>query len=226
MVFTLQYAKSSTVRAISTSDPFLLPNLSFKETNPENLAARSDVKRFNVPIASMAIRAIPYSSNHNKPASGLGQTYFERRVKFYQINVLYHDLSLSECLYAEATSGSDVDIQLPNSCSRKEVVRTSKYLFDDFVVPNGFEIEDSEETVDDIGRQREQALSPWSAPSDEDALSINFEWLEKASCRTPSEHTATTTEDFDDVLQDLYDRIEYHETTGSPIVTTLYVRKA
>ena len=223
-VFTFQHPNPPTNHAISTLDPFRLPIVGLGREEFNSLAAHHDLGRAKLPIINVAMRAIPYGFNHTKPPSRLGQQYLDCGIKFYQLSVLFQDLSLSEHLYAEAAAGLDFEIRSPDSRIRKQLPKTPKVILDDFVVPDGFEDVDSEERLSEMSMEQspEEKLPSTHRLCDQEARSTSLKWLERKLHVTLSGSDAIVTEDFSEVLQDLYDKIKVKSAVEDRTMRTLY----
>ena len=221
MVYTLHSAESSTGPYIFASDPFLLPIDGPDESSLDN---RIGAKRTCSSITNIAIRALPYGFDHRNIGIGQGQLYLESAVKFFQSSVLYHDLSLSECLYAANITGSDLEVRLPGVNSRKRVLKTPKKVVDPFVVSDDFEAD--ELLHDDFRLPLEQASLITSDLSRREAWTINFNWLENALYEISGQSvvaTPTITGNFDEALQQVSHVIERQDREEIPTLKTLYV---
>ena len=170
------------------------------------------------------MRALPYGFDQRRIEHGLGQLYFESGVKFLQLTVLYRDLSLSECLYAEIVAGSDLDIQLPGISSREKIFKTPQKIVNAFVVSDDFEVE--EPLYGESRHPLEQASLTISEHHRKAAWTISCNWLEKLLCETPDRSTATATEGFSEALQQISHLIEGQDGNGIPTMETLYVENA
>lgn len=228
IVFTLQHPESSPDQALSISDPFLLPVAEWADGILGRQLTHLSVGLTSVPINSIALRTVSYGFTHKNPPSGLGQLYVESEIKFYQLNILFQDLSLSECLYAEAVAGLNLDIHLPSLQPQKGLPKSSAKVFDDFIVPDGSEDENSEAWFDDINAQRRMKLASRSRSAfpDDDARSIPFQSLDTKLGKMVAEYSTISMGDFAKVIMHLYDTIITKGAISDIVMETLYVKQA
>lgn len=221
--FTFQYARSSSNTAPSSSDPYLLP-LPNEGSDVLALRAKSLGSHRSSRISAIVIKAMNYESPKGSILSGLGKSYFENGVSFYQLSLLTNDLAVSECLYAEVQNGFKAELWPPNTISRLEIAKTPAKVFDDFVVPNGYVDRDYEDLSDNrIAEEESRAESRASLTVlNEDPCTISFEWLSNEIHDTLTD--ASPTMAFHENLDLLQNVIEDKVASGNPIMETLYVK--
>ena len=160
-----------------------------------------------------------YESPQGSSIYGLGKTYVDNDVEFYQLSLLTKDFTLLECLYAEVPTGFNAEVRPPKVVSRLEIAKTPAKVVSDFIVPNGYvdrEYEDSphnrtaEEESDSESRTSLAVLY-------EDPFTINFEWLENGTLTGPPLTIA-----FHEILESLQTGIEDKVVSGVSIME-LYV---
>lgn len=221
-VFTFQHSKSYSNLAQSSSDPYLLP---LPNDGPDVLAPRTNPygSHRNSRVTAVTLKAMKYESPWGSIPSGLGQSYFERDVAFYQLSLLTNDLALSECLYAELPKEFKTELCPPNTISRLEIAKTPAKVLSDFIVPNGYLDRDVEDLphdgTADEGSDTDSKAS--LAVLDEDPCTINFEWVENEIRGTLTSTSPTTA--FDRNLELLQNDIEEKVVLGVPTMETLYV---
>ena len=231
IVFTFQYIISSTDHAISASDPFLLPIMTWEIEDSGPLAAHGALNSRKPSITNLAIRPVSFDIKPKTTTSDLGRLCSEGEVRFYHISALTHDLSLVECLYTETATGSELTIDRPSTFSRRHfAAKTPKRVPDDFIVPDGHENSDLEGSLEEAdfewpGKREQEPLSR-SAVSNKEAWTIDFGWLDNGLRRTLSESSAKETESFNDVLQHIRITIKASGTADDSVIQNLYVRHA
>ena len=124
-----------------------------------------------------------YESPQGSGISGLGKTYVENDVAFYQLRLLSKDLTLLECLYAEVPTGFNAEVRPPDMISRLDIAKTPARIVSDFIVPDGYVDRDHEDsphnrTADEESDAEDRASL---AVLYKDPLTINFEWLENGT---------------------------------------------
>ena len=221
-VFTFHYAKSSTKLAHSASDPYLLPlpngdlDILALGTNPHVLDRSSR-------ISTIVLKVVEFQSPQGSIPSGLGQTYFESGVVFYQLSLLTNDLALLECLYAEIRNDFKAELRRPYTISRLGIAKTPAKVFSGFIVPNGYVDPEDEDLPQN--RTAEGELDTNERASDpvlhKDPCTINFEWLNNEI------HDALTgaapITDFQESLDIVQSKIDVKLAATVPTVETLYV---
>lgn len=212
-IFNIQHPTSSSGRAISTSDPCLLQLL----IEPEDLKT-SEIRCYSSNpkrrISALALRLVPFGFYNAGPPSGLGQLYVENDVTFYQLSIMFNDLSLSECLYWGAGAGLDLEIRPPDTRIQKGIVKTATKVPPDFIVPDGFEDQDSDDNLEETRPQLPTmgASSTLLEIASEDPWTISLEWLEEELHEVESSNGRA----FDEILEHLYDAIGDRCVGGSP----------
>ena len=165
-----------------------------------------------------------YESRRGSIQSGLGQTYLENDVAFYQLSLLTNDLTLSECLYAEVQNEFNVKMCPPNTFSRLGIAKTPAKILTDFIVPNGYldrDYEDSSE-IRTAGEESDAESRASLVVLKDDPCTISFEWLENEIHGTLIDTSATMA--FHKTLERLQNEIEDKVASGIPTMETLYVK--
>lgn len=196
--------------AISTSDPSLL-------TIPEAEVGTRTRKR----VSALALSIVPYGFYNTGPPSGLGQLYVGGKVTFYQLKILFNDLSVSECLYSESEATPDLEIHSPDTRIRKERVKTTEKVIDEFIVQDGIEEREPEDFPEGIS-QSSPIKSKSSAESHlacADPKTISFQRpVEEIYNSDPCDGEA-----FDLILEHLHEKVKEMNAEESPHLETLYV---
>ncbi|KAF6224199.1 hypothetical protein HO133_010774 [Letharia lupina] len=218
--FTFRYARSLSNLAPSASDPYLLP---LPKDGPDIMASRANHhgSHRSSRISAIILKAIKYESPKGSMVSGLGQTYLENDVAFYQLSLLTNDLALSECLYAEVQTDFKAELYPPKKISRSEIARTPAKVFSDFFVPNGFVDGDYEDSPHNGTAEKDSDVESRAnlAISKEDPCTLNFEWLENEIHSTLTE--APPAAAFHEVLDLLRNEVEDKAALGVPTMETL-----
>ena len=220
--FNFQYAKSSSDLAPSTSEPYLLrlPN-----DGPDALNLRANPRgSHRIRVSTIVLKALKYESPQGSILSGLGQTYFENNVVFYQLSVFTNDLALSECLYVEVQDESKVELCPPNTFSRLSIAKTPARLLDDFIVPDGYVDRDDEDSSQMRTAEKESYAESRADLEvlNEDPCTISFEWLENELHGILTD--ASPTPAFHENLELLQNEIEDKVASANPTMETLYVK--
>ena len=216
--FNIQHPTSSSVHAISTSDPCLFPILEEQKDlkTPLTLRYSSTLKPR---VSALALRVVPFGFYNAGPPTGLGQLYVEAKATFYQLSIIFNDLSLSECLYLGPGAGLDLEIRPPDTRTRKEIVKTTAMVFPDFIVPDGIEDQDCDDPPEEI-RSQLQTLGASSTPlgiANEDPWTISLEWLEEDLRDVESSGEGA----FEEILEHLDEAIGDRCVGESPDMETL-----
>ena len=217
-VFSFHHKQSYPNLAPSASDPYLLP---LPEYQPDLLAPGANphalIKNFTV--STGILKAIKYESPQGSSIYGLGKTYVDNDVAFYQLSLLTQDFTLLECLYAEVPTDFDAEVRPPEIVSRVEVAKIPAKVISDFIVPNGYVDREYEDSVHNPTAEEESDAESRAslAVLYEDPLTINFEWLENGTLTGPPVTIA-----FHEVLESLQTEIVDKVASGVSIME-LYV---
>lgn len=147
--FNIQHPTSSSVHALSTSDPCLFPILE-EQKDLKTSVTRRYSSTLKPRVSALALRVVPFGFYNAGPPTGLGQLYVEAKATFFQLSIISNDLSLSECLYLGPGAGLDLKIRPPDTRTRKEIVKTAAMVFPDFIVPDGLEDQDCDDSPEEI----------------------------------------------------------------------------
>lgn len=223
-VYNLEHSTTSAANAISASDPYIL---NFFNEEHLNVGTGVGKARPKSRISNMVLRAVPYDKSTQPTPSGSDQVYIENNICFYQLNILFKDLSLSESLYVDIKTSFDSIIHPPERRTNREVIKTPAKIADEFVVSDGVayrDFGDPEKSIGQPGIHQRSELSQQD-PSleteglDEDPWTISFEWLEK-DVRGASLNPART-KHLDEILESICSEAEDILAIGNPMVETL-----
>ncbi|KAL9104673.1 MAG: hypothetical protein Q9163_000416 [Psora crenata] len=171
-VFNLKFITKEE-RAISASDPYIL-QVPHRQDGAERTirSLPSIIPR----VYSLSLQLLKYGSLYGHPASGIAQMYMNNGVKFFQLSVLYNDLSVSEGLYTRLPGGTQIDLHEPNVKIHARETRTPLRIQDLFITPNGIA---HEESLRMMYLNSSDATSPQGllTSSAEDMRTMNFTWL-------------------------------------------------
>ncbi len=170
-------------------------------------------------VSALALRIVPFGFYNAGLPSGLGQLYVEAGATFYQLSVVFNDLSLSECLYFGPGPGMDLEACPPDVRIRKDVVKTTAKVYPDFLVPDGHEEEDFDDAPVETRPQLPtmEASPTFLGTARGDPWTISFTWLEEEL------HDGECTDGgaFDEILEHLHDAIRDRYAGESPEMETL-----
>lgn len=226
IAFSFQH-EASTGHAISSSDPYRLSimgeNKRFGLGRP---TASSNSTSCTTLLRNIVLRPLPYGFARLDPPAGLGQLYLESKTKFYQLGVLYQDLSLSEHLLADSIAQVSPEIPVPRSISQRKIYKTPTKVMEDFIVSDGDEDVGAEKSfITTCGdRSQGESYKPTSSSSDEDTLSISFKWLERRLSNMLAQFISTDIGEFDNTLQHLNATVKGEVHLEDVWMQTLYVQ--
>lgn len=148
----------------------------------------------------------------------------ENKVEFYQLSVLFNDLSLSECLFAGLAATLNLDVSPPQRSTRKQVLRTPSKVADDFIVSDGCYDEEFETLASgpDVQVQKERGARARSLTFDDHRRTISFEWLEREMHRFHTKSPLVRA--FNQLLEHVYDEIKDRLRTEVRVMATLSVK--
>ncbi|KAL6715073.1 hypothetical protein ACLMJK_007334 [Lecanora helva] len=217
LTLVYQFARSINDEAISTSDPFLLSIANTDQADGAGLNTGKNLIHRSIAISNIVTRALPFEFNYRNPRTGLGQTYLNNNVSFFQVSILYRDLSVSECLYADHAAGSAVEVQMPRIRSHKHESKTPSIIVDDFIASDSLKFTPLEEPHSQNVEQRlEQAALAKTMLSNQDARSISFEWLQRLLRTAIDQSMEVSPGAFDGVLRHLSETIQSLGATEPP----------
>lgn len=211
--FRIEYPTSSPDRAISTSDPCLIPIME-EQKNLKTSVTRRFSSTSKRRVSALALRFVPFGFYNAGPPSGLGRLYVENDATFYQLSIMFNDLSLSECLYLGPGAGLDLEIYPPDTRIRKGTVKTTAKVSPNFIVPDGFDDQDCDASFEEIRSQLPTmgASSTLSEIASKDPWTISLEWLEEEMHEVESSDGGA----FVEILEHLHDTIG-DRCVGGPV---------
>ena len=224
-VFSFKHG-SSIAHAIFSSDPFRLSIIGeTKQVGRGISTASSSSSSCTTPINNIVLRQLPYGFARLDPPAGLGKLYFESNTKFYQLSVLYQDLSLSEHLLADNVLQSNPEIPIPRSLCKTKVYKTPTKVLEDFIVPDDDEDAGVQESLMTAGSNwlRGESFKTNSNSSDENTSSISLTWLERRLFKMLEQFISTDSGEFEDTLQHLNATIQSKTELEDGSMRTLYV---
>lgn len=180
-VFSFQISTAPPGLPLSGSDPILLP-LS-REGQDKYIPISSGCNSTKEPaITTVELNIVKFDTLDDSMPPGLGNQYREGGVRFYQLTLLYSDLSLHECLYASQLTSDFTQLRLPSTRGLEKTRRTPTQVIEHgFIVPNRLSYEDYENlTFPPVSQQHKIGkTTAETLPYDEDPWTLNFEWLER-----------------------------------------------
>ena len=183
-VFSFQVSIAPPGLPLSVSDPILLP-LS-RESQDEYIPIRSLSSSTKEPsVTTLELNVVKYDTLDDSSPAGLWNQYRESGVRFYQLSILYNDLSLRECLYASQLTSDFTQLQLPTTRNLAETRKTpTKVIEHGFIVPNLLSSNDYEDSVlPPVSQEHKKGKTTAQIlHSVEDPWTLNFEWLERKIC--------------------------------------------
>ena len=213
LVTVFTFAESQTMRIPqSISDPFILPLSNGQETNlllrdSKDLPCKRQVMSnlYMVPIVcEPTFNADTSIGSHGLTDSG---------IRFYQLFVMYKDMSVHEMLYALVKTGHSIQgtIRLSNAVE-DEVEAMRKSIPGSFIVPDSFISAEQESTSSEAVSEDRITTSQRgssSAAISEDPWTLNLEWLAREIDTGEDADTVppASTEDYmQEVVNDLVNR--------------------
>ncbi|KAL9129087.1 MAG: hypothetical protein Q9217_002359 [Psora testacea] len=160
-------------RAISASDPYIIQAPDCQRNAERTTHPLLSMDRR---ICTLSLQPLKYRSLNGRPASGLAQQYMDHGVKFYQLSVLYGDLSVSEGLYVHSLRGREMEIAEPTRKTRPKVVKTPLQLQDDFILPNGIAHEELLSSID-VNLPMQLSTQDLAVPNAGSLRTIDLKWL-------------------------------------------------
>ncbi|KAL2041108.1 hypothetical protein N7G274_006052 [Stereocaulon virgatum] len=214
-VIAFQCAMPSSEQCPFALDPYPL-ELSMEEVG----IARSARNILNIHTKPRILAVVLQPVLHRTPIeympSNLGQFGVTESVNYYQLSILTHDLTLFEKLYVEMNEASSFSDDLPSTRTRRGFPKTPAHVFDDFMVPDGFDNEgyqSSEENEEGPNVQRDfQCVKAESTKPDEDPWTITLGWLEKETHDLLSEPTPRFDENLEMLFAAVKARFAWKET--------------
>ena len=180
-VFSFQISISPPGIPLSVSDPILL-QLGHEGQDTYNPISSGCISTKEPSVTTLELNLVKYDALDESILGGLGYQYREGGVKFYQLTVLYNDLSLRECLYASQLTSDLTQLQLPRTRKLAETRKTPKKVKDrGFIVPNRPSLEGYQDFIlpPVSPEDRKTKAAAETLRSDEDPWTLNFEWLER-----------------------------------------------
>lgn len=180
-VFTFGLSQSLAGFPQSLSDPYVFPLYS-KDNDGNALAEQNDFYGKGLSIIDLDLQSIDYEYRVGSMASGLGSVYQAGGVRFFQLNTLYNDMSLCQCLYVGLSATDPMHVETPQTQQlRKPPKPLARVLMDDFIVPDQYLVDDYEELYLQRFPQLvgNEVVKTQHLPPDEDPRTLDFEWLEK-----------------------------------------------
>lgn len=168
---------------LSVSDPYQLPLGLAIEPSSQSGKGGDDTQS-KLRILALILSGLKYDVSSRFQPSGPGKTYLDEDIRFYQLTTLYNDLSVRESIYARASSSELDNVSAPTAKSfARSVKARPKYVNDDFVVPDGFMVDDSP----DIGfryrairHSRNFQRRTRATEGHSDPWTLDFSWLQRS----------------------------------------------
>ena len=173
---------------LSVSDPYQLP-LGLAIEPSSQSGKDGDHTQSKLRVLALILSGLKYDVSPRFQSSGPGKKYLDEDIKFYQLSILYNDLSVRESIYAQASGSELYNVSAPTVKSFVRSVKARpKYVNDDFVVPDGFMVDDLQDTgfrhrSTQHSRRRTKATEGQSDP-----WTLDFSWLQRSlqKVRTPT----------------------------------------
>lgn len=181
-VYTFKISDSPSGLPVSLSDPFVLPLSQDIQDGPQLNRSDPTISKGRF-ISTLRFTKAKYAAVGE---SKLGQ------FGFYQLSVLYNDLSLSECLYFGQTTGNSPSVPIPeiqNYPAHRKPPASS--LEKGFIVPNKIPFDRlNEPSTQGLSFQHDKDAPRGKSPhSKEDLRTLNFEIIERKIHELLSEST-------------------------------------
>ena len=214
-VFAFQCAMPSLEQSPFALDPYPL-ELSMEEVGLAR-SARDVLNIHTKPrILAVVLQAVPNQTPSEYMPSDLGQLDVTKSVDYYQLSILTHNLTLFEKLYVDVNEASGFSGDPPTTHTRKGFSKTPAHVFDDLIVPDGFDnkgYHSSEENAEGPNVQQDfQHVEAKSTKPNEDPWTITLGWLEKEIHDFLSEHSPSFDESLETLFSTVKARLSWEET--------------
>ena len=213
----------------SPSDPYIL-GLDSTIGKPDDLASTGHPAQPKS-IFSLVLSRVEYNVHSGSVPSGPGKDYMESGVRFYQLNILFNDLSLEQSLYASSLDGRSSSVQFPVSKISMKPRSVTKVIEEGSIVPDGVLDTGTVESQIDLRflRSKEPIVKEEIAVDRGDPWTVNLEWLDRHIQSAAPSFTALErnqfpiTRPFSDVLGTIQSVLENGLSFGGPGIRLLYV---
>ena len=215
-VFTFQYIRSQD-RAISISDPFILP---LSCSNHSRDGSDSTPQSDETSLSTLILHSVSYGSHSDSPASGRAEQYSDEGFQFYQLSILNNDLGLSEGLYVRSPTQPTIGLQPPNVRTWKAEQKKPSIYEKDLFIPNAIAWEESLGVANNATSRRNSL--PWPAEAEDDPRTISLEWLVENLSNTTTDRDGNRTDiSIEEALDTIKTAIKSKETAEIPGIETL-----
>lgn len=183
-VYTFKVSDSPPGHPLSVSDPFLLPLSHVIQDGPELNQSSPTISRGRF-LSTLEFTKVKYAAGGESKLGEFG---------FFQLSVLYNDMSLSECLYFGQTTGNSSSTPIPEiqhyPAHRKDPTRS---FGKGFLVLNEIPFDRlNEPNLQGLSSQHDKrAARGRGSHSKEDPRTLNFEIIERKIHELLSESTTS-----------------------------------
>lgn len=183
-VYTFKISESPLGLPLSASDPFVLPLSHVIQDSPHLNRSNHTISRGRF-LSTLEFTKVKYAAVAESKLGEFG---------FFQLSVLYNDMSLSECLYFGQTTGNSSYMPIPEiqnyPAHRKAPTRS---LGKGFIVPNEIAFDSlNEPNTNGLSSQHDKnATRGRGSRSKEDPRTLNFEIIERKIRELLSESTSS-----------------------------------
>lgn len=181
-VYTFKISDSPPGLPVSESDPFLLPLSHVIQANPELNHPNPAISRGRS-LSTLEFTKVKYAA--------VGKSKF-REFGFFQLSVLYSDMSLSECLYFGQTTRNRTSMPIPEIQTYPAQVKApTRSLGKGFIVPNKIPLNRFNEPKPPglYSQNDKYATRGEVSRANEDSRTLNFEIIERKIHKHLSEYT-------------------------------------
>ena len=213
---------------LSNSDPYVLSlSNSVDRSNRLNTASHLIQRK---PISTLVLRNLDYNVRSGSVPSGPGHQYLKDNIRFYQLLILYNDLSVEQSLYALTPASRNTPIHSPNFKIQAEPRGPMKVIKESFIVPNRVSDRTRMETRSELDDVRNMEHMTEESTSDaEDPWTVNFQWLERhmqnfaVSSLVVGNTTSPVVTSFGDVLKLIRSALAVEPISSESGIRLLYV---
>lgn len=191
-VFSFQMSIAPPGIPLSVSDPIYLP-LRHEGQDRYNPISSGCVSTKKPSVTTLELNIVKYHALDESVLGGLGYQYREGGVKFYQLTILYNDLSLHQCLYASQLTSDVTQLQLPRIRKLADTHKIPKMVKErGFIVPDRPSLEGYQDHILPLVSQEHRKTNAGAETlrSDEDPWTLNFGWLEREISKLSPEPSA------------------------------------
>ncbi|KAI9811458.1 MAG: hypothetical protein M1827_005441 [Pycnora praestabilis] len=241
-VFQFHNASETSVLPLSVADPFTLtlPPHNLHQSNPDETVTKQDQ---GLAISAITLQTIDYIEKPNVIPKGPGALYMDHEVRFFQLYVLFNDLSLFRSLYSSGIPSDGwqrqedryENVSNPETRLKKtgRAARSATKVTGDSFIVSDFDVDSLTAPEDYVGLHNSSpkltTLEKPQRDEEDDQWTVNAQWMYDMAFRSEEDtsfssgtSTDSQTQGFSDYLQKLRDRLAGKAETGFRPIETLF----